>query len=305
MIEIDLYRNRIGSFCQNFRKGSKKFTKLCNQESYQNLNKGKFNFSCLKLLAGLILSVVVLLEAVNTSGGLVSNQFLNLGYLRVQHLPGHQQLLHVHSAQQHQQLHTLGRKETSNYLARYLYGNKSKGIINLHLNIRSLSNKVGEIKNLIQNHKPHIFGVSECELKKINNFYDESKLKVPGYSLFFPKSWNDHGNARVVIYVKKTLEVEQVPDLEDNRAQSIWIKGGFKGGKKVYYCHCYREHSNSFGRSMRAQRNNLDLLLNQWERATEHGSPTEPNEIHISGDMNLDSLRGRWLEPGYPWPRWW
>ena len=289
-----------------FRKGSKKFSKPCSQDPYLNQTKGNINFSCFKVVAGLILFLVFLFEAdQNTRVGFTSEHFLNYdqfltaSHHRVQHLPGHQQLWGVQSVQEHQMLHILGKKETGNFLARYLYGNKSKGIINLHLNIRSLSNKVGEIKNIIQEQKPHIFGVSECELKKINNFYDESKLKVPGYKLFLPKSWNDHGNARVAIYVKKTLEVEQVSDLEDNRVQSIWIKGGFKGGRKIYYCHCYREHGNYLGRSMRAQRTNLDLLLNQWEKATEHGSPAEPNEIHISGDMNLDSLRGRWLEPGY------
>ena len=291
MIDISLYRFRIGIFRPSFRKcsmktdtrenifrkGSKKFSKPCSQDPYLNQTKGNINFSCFKVVAGLILFLVFLFEAdQNTRVGFTSEHFLNYdqfltaSHHRVQHLPGHQQLWGVQSVQEHQMLHILGKKETGNFLARYLYGNKSKGIINLHLNIRSLSNKVGEIKNIIQEQKPHIFGVSECELKKINNFYDESKLKVPGYKLFLPKSWNDHGNARVAIYVKKTLEVEQVSDLEDNRVQSIWIKGGFKGGRKIYYCHCYREHGNYLGRSMRAQRTNLDLLLNQWEKATEH-----------------------------------
>ena len=105
--------------------------------------------------------------------------------------------------------------------------------MNLHINIRSLSNKVGEIKNIIKDHKPHILGLSECELKKHNNFYDESKLKIPGYHLILPKSWNESGHARVAVYVKKNFEFEQVLGLEDSRVQSIWIRGGFKGGKKI------------------------------------------------------------------------
>ena len=31
-----------------------------------------------------------------------------------------------------------------------------------------------------------------------------------------------------------------------------------------------------------------------------HGGLDSPNEVHIAGDVNLDSLGGRWLEPTYP-----
>ena len=98
----------------------------------------------------------------------------------------------------------VGKKLTPNFLARYTYGNKQnqRGIKNLHLNIRSLGQKMFEVKNIISQHKPHIFGLSECELRKVNNVYDEEKLKVPGYDLLFPKSWSKFGFARVVLYVR-------------------------------------------------------------------------------------------------------
>ena len=81
------------------------------------------------------------------------------------------------------------RKETSNFKAKCVNGNRSKGIYNAHLNIRSLANKIFEVKNLVKEHKPNILEVSECELRKTNNHYDETKLKVPGYKVLFPKSW--------------------------------------------------------------------------------------------------------------------
>ena len=40
-------------------------------------------------------------------------------------------------------------------------------------------------------------------------------------------------------------------------------------------------------------------MLDQWEDAVMHGNHDTPNEVHIAGDMNLDSLRGRWLESDY------
>ena len=160
----------------------------------------------------------------------------------------------------------------------------------MHLNIRSVKNKMTEVKNIIQQQNPHILGLSECEIKKKSSKFD-------GYKLLFPKSWASLGQARTLVYVKKTLEFEQVFGLEQEEVQSIWIRGGFKNGKKIYFCHGYREHT-SLART--SQEENLVKFLNQWEEATSHDYPAEPNEVHISCDMNLDTLDGRWLRSDYP-----
>ena len=55
------------------------------------------------------------------------------------------------------------------------------------------------------------------------------KLKVPGYKLLLPQSWDKHGYARVAVYVKKSFDYVRVGELEDDHLQTIWIKGGFKG----------------------------------------------------------------------------
>ena len=54
------------------------------------------------------------------------------------------------------------------------------------------------------------------------------------------------------------------------------------------------------GSSMAAQREALDKMLKQWENALAYDNPDASNEVHISGDMNLDSNGGRWLEADYP-----
>ena len=43
----------------------------------------------------------------------------------------------------------------------------------------------------------------------------------------------------------------------------------------------------------------LRKQLDQWEEALEHDNPKAENEVHIMGDMNLDSYRNRWMEPDY------
>ena len=50
---------------------------------------------------------------------------------------------------------------------------------------------------------------------------------------------------------------------------------------------------------MAAQRKLLGNLLSQWEEASAHSNPSQPNEVHICGDMNLDALDGRWLKTNY------
>ena len=193
------------------------------------------------------------------------------------------------------------RRQSVNFKARYIHGNPAtkRGIKNMHLNIRSLGNKMFEIKNVIKENKPHILGLSECELRKVQGYFDENRLKVPGYSILFPKSWRIHGFARVLVYVKDSLDYEQVTELQDDLAQSVWLRGSFRGSKRILFCHLYREHTSTLGSSLRVQRSSLETLLGQWEAATLLGNPDGVNETHVCGDMNLDSLDGRWLRPDY------
>ena len=81
--------------------------------------------------------------------------------------------------------------------------------------------------------------------------------------------------------------------------QSIWLKGAFKNSKQLYFCHAYREHSSTMGGTINNQKEYLSKFLSQWETATEHDFPSEPNEVHISLDMNLDYLPDKWLQQTY------
>ena len=165
----------------------------------------------------------------------------------------------------------------------------------MHLNIRSLRYKISEIKRLVKEHNPHILGLSEVELKVEN--IDEKSLKIPGYEILFPTSWFKHGFARVAVYVRKTFKYEQILDLQDEHVQTVWIKGGYQNAKNIFFCHSYREHLT--GQGSGALSRYMNSFLGQWEAATRYGNSSEPNETHICGDMNIDTLEDRWLQPDY------
>ena len=180
-------------------------------------------------------------------------------------------------------------------MARYLTGNiqKIKGILNMHLNIRSLQHKVLEVKKVIKENNPTLIGLSECELSKEQ--IDVTTLKIPGYNILFPKSWESHGFARVVVYVKRTFKYQQLSDKEDDQVQSVWLKGSQRHSKEIFFCHAYREHLSDQGAAV--QRQYLSTFLGQWEAATQYGGIKGPNETHFFGDMNVDMYQGWWLLP--------
>ena len=77
-----------------------------------------------------------------------------------------------------------GKRCSTNFQARYLYGNIGRGIKNIHINIRSLYNKISEVKSFTLKENPHILGVSEAELFK--GQHSVETLKIPGYDLLSP-----------------------------------------------------------------------------------------------------------------------
>ena len=307
MIDITTFRSRIGRFYQVTRCKKSLFIKKIDR-NYQRSSE----YSSYRILQFFTRLAFIAIVLVNTEcfSSEPTHQTANPG--NIAGLPQEKVHAGLHEHDAGLLLLQVGgnvggqgkfrrRKLKVNFLARYTYGNKQnlKGLRNFHINIRSLANKVSEVKNIVKEHQPHILGISECELK-LSNKFEEYKLKVPGYNLVFPKSWSAHGYARVVTYVKKTLQYEQVHDLQSSDVQSIWLRAGFNNSKKLYICHAYREHLSSMGGTLGHQRVMLERFIMQWREALVYGNPNEENELHISGDMNLDALNNRWLEPSYP-----
>ena len=217
MIDISQYRCRIGTFYQKIRSlNSRKYVSEC-KFNQQAGNKVIFT---LKLILLILIQVQVSLSpCIKKQQPVISFKNLPCTTGGVPAQP-HHQLDDV--AQLEMRYRKVCRIYTPNFLARYTYGNKQsqRGIKNIHLNIRSLSSKVIEVKNIIL------------------------------HALLFPKSWSQHGLARVVVYVKKSFKFKQVPGIGDDVVQSVWLKGGFSYSRDIYFCHFYREHTSTLGSSI-------------------------------------------------------
>ena len=205
MIDIVQYRCQIGGFCQrlhNCKYSSNRLYVKTNNNSYYYINFVRiFLIFCLSIIMFPKLILYVWFPSICYSTAGLTLTCNNLVPVRVT-------------------TYCCVRENTGNFWARYITGNiqsNIKGIKNIHFNIRSLKNKLFEVKNIIKKESPHIFGLSECELKK--GTFDQHILKIPGYNVFFPKSWNVSGFARVLVYVKHNIECQQINDLEHNVVQ--------------------------------------------------------------------------------------
>ena len=176
MLEIDVYRCRIGSYLPRFSY------KKTYKEMFRLKSGLSFGLICIFILAQVL--VLTNQEKSLQISGSCSGVY-NLPKL-IQNLNKNTQpYIFV----------TVGHHQTWNFIARMINGNKAHGIINMQINIRSLFNKLSEIKMLVKKENPHILGVTEAELSK--NLHNVNTLKLPGYDILLPKSWNVTGRARV------------------------------------------------------------------------------------------------------------
>ena len=138
MIDLVLYRMRIGTFYG--RSGKLKVWKF--EPTYKfSVRLEQSSFKPIKSLL-----IICLIASLSLSPSPSSNQSEACKYVRCSTTSFHPPDLLAAPP-----LVLKNKKETNNFKARYMNGNSSvvRGIKNMHLNIRSLRNKVFEIKHLV------------------------------------------------------------------------------------------------------------------------------------------------------------
>ena len=85
--------------------------------------------------------------------------------------------------------------------------------------------KLIDIKRFVEKHQPHIFGIIESNLHSANSRVNrktivtkkeiEEKLKIDGYRIELPDTWNNFGQARILVYVSDELNYKR-KNIEQN-----------------------------------------------------------------------------------------
>ena len=179
----------------------------------------------------------------------------------------------------------------SNFWARYINGNRKRGIKLCHWNIGGgyLCNKMDTIRNLVDEYSPHIVGISEASFMPNHSLDD---VKIENYKTFFSKTLSNSqlNTSRLAVYVHQDVAATVREDLMDEEFSSVWLEVGLPRQKKFLVSHIYRDwqfirQQNQNSLTIPEQLRRWDIFIKQWEKAISLGS-----EIHVQGDFNLNFL---------------
>ena len=157
---------------------------------------------------------------------------------------------------------------------------------------------MADIKNIAEQHHPHILGLSEANLLDV---HDHDLVAIPDYTLHVCPTIENPSlrTSRIVVYTHKDVVVKPRPDLMSNKYSSVWLEVGLPHHKKFLVCQSYREwqytnqHGDKSSNSIPEQLARWLIFLEQWERALATGM-----EVHCLGDMNLNHCN--WTDPNIP-----
>lgn len=168
------------------------------------------------------------------------------------------------------------------------------------------SDKLVDIKLFIEEHKPHLLGIIETDLhgpnsrnlRKRSYEIDEiqDKLKIEGYKLEMPATWNAHDQTRLIVYISDEIKANRVDVLdEDNDLPSLTFEIGLGREKKTLVNFFYREWTNGVDgtNSLQSQQDRLSRQVLHWRSLA-----AKNRDLVILGDANLCAKS--WNDTDYP-----
>ena len=166
------------------------------------------------------------------------------------------------------------------------------------------SNKINEVKHFLQSKKPHCLGVIESDLfghqsqtNRVKYTTAELKeiLRVDGYNIEFPNSWENYGQARLICYVSEEIKYSRrILNENFDHLPTITLDIGLGKAAKTVAHFYYREWKNGVtGESNNSsQLNHMKQHIRQWREIANSGR----NFVAL-GDANLCSLS--WNDPNF------
>ena len=202
---------------------------------------------------------------------------------------------------------------SNNKLVRIINGNGRKGYNvglwncrrGLVVGEKQASTKMVEVKQFIQSKSLHLFCLVESDLHSHISRYIRRHpltteevhkiLGISGYKIFLPKSWQVHGQARVIVFAKEELNVK-IRDIgiENGDLPTISCEISFGREKKTIVNFFYREFTSSVSglNDNHSQVERFSRQLKIWKQLF-----SGTKDVICMGDTNLCALK--WLDEDY------
>ena len=196
----------------------------------------------------------------------------------------------------------------TNQTCHSLFGNrKQQGLTISSWNCgRAIRDKVTDIQLFIEEHKPHLYAISEADLHSPDSAQTrrstlttaeiQESLQIEGYNIILPDTWEAFNHARIIVYASTELKVikrENPDSIKD--LPSITLEVGRGGERKSLVNFYYREWTGGVdGDSSHAgQLDRFSRQVNHWRDLQ-----TEDRDLVMLGDANYCALSC--TDPEYP-----
>ena len=167
------------------------------------------------------------------------------------------------------------------------------------------SEKITDVKLLLQEHDLHLLCLVEADLHGIASRVRRSQpltqaeihhqLRIDNYSIILPQTWQRHGQARILLYVKEGVHVK-VKNLSrrDTDLPSLSCEIGLGKERKTSVNFFYREWTSGVSglADTNSQAERLARQIMHWK-----GLNSKKRDTVIMGDANLCALK--WGEDTY------
>ena len=158
------------------------------------------------------------------------------------------------------------------------------------------TDKVGEIALFITTHDLDILAISESNLhgvrsrvmrtNPVNIHCINNALRIPGYHIILPDSWQHHHTARIFLYVRDSItSVNISTNVDSTDLPIIAVKAKKNKEEPTAVVARYREYTGAASglSTTQAQAERLTRMLEIWRIVEQKGLDTI-----ILGDINLD-----------------
>ena len=158
-------------------------------------------------------------------------------------------------------------------------GLRCKGYRMRHLNIQGISNKIDQVRLMLESEKNniHVLGFSET---KLNAIHPDSIFEVNGFQKPFRKDRETNSGGGLIVYVKEGICCNRRTDLEHESLECLWLEIKPLKSKSFLVGNIYRPPNSTV----------------QWNTTFEdciENVLREDKEIYLMGDVNRDLLNSQ------------